>query len=77
MVVHRLSSVLFWLKKAVYRLGKRLFFSSEIKNYLRTEITSTIRVANAIINDNVSYTLMLITSPSRGKAEYIELSHNY
>lgn len=33
----------------------------------RIEIINTTNVANAIINDNVSYTLMLIISLSRGK----------
>ena len=35
--------------------------------YLRIEIINTINVAKAIIKDNASYTLMLITSLPRGK----------
>lgn len=44
------------------------FFSIYVRvNYLRTEIISTTNVAKAIIKDNASYTLMLITSLSQGK----------
>ena len=44
------------------------FFSIYVRvNYLRTEINSTTNVAKAIIKDNASYTLMLITSLSQGK----------
>ena len=43
------------------------FFSLYTTYYLRTEIINTINVAKAIINDNASYTLMLITSLPRGK----------
>ena len=53
------------LKKAVYR-EYAVFFMLKVYRFV-AEIISTIRVANAIINDNASYTLMLITSLSRGK----------
>ena len=53
------------LKKAVYR-KYAVFFMLKVYRFV-AEIISTIRVANAIINDNASYTLMLITSLSRGK----------
>ena len=66
MVVHRLSSVYLILKKAVHRKVCG-FFQLYTTYYLRTEIISTTNVANAIINDNASYTLMLITSLPRGK----------
>ena len=63
MAAHRLSARLTMLKKAVYRIGIR-FFSDIVLTYLRTEITSTTKVANAIIRYSVSKTLMLITSLS-------------
>ena len=66
MVVHRLSSCFLMLKKAVYRKVCG-FFQLYITYYLRTEIISTTNVAKAIIKDNASYTLMLITSLSQGK----------
>lgn len=60
------------LKKAVYR-EYAVFFMLKVYRFV-AEIISTIRVANAIINDNASYTLMLITAFAR-ETEYIELSH--
>ena len=54
------------LKKAVYRKVCG-FFSLRFTDYLRIEIINTTNVAKAIINDNASYTLMLITSLWRGK----------
>ena len=65
MAEHRLSSIRIVLKKAVYRRVCG-FFSLRL-TYLRTEIINTIHAAKAIINDNASYTLMLITSLPRGK----------
>ena len=67
MAAHRLSSLFYRLKKAVYRKVCVFFVTSY---YLRIEIINTTNVANAIINDNASYTLMLIISLSRGKLEF-------
>lgn len=68
MVVHRLSSFINNLEEGRVPQGMRFFsMYNTIKYYLRIEIINTINVANAIIKDNASYTLMLITSLSRGK----------
>ena len=66
MVVHRLSSCDKKVEEGRVPQGMR-FFSLYTTYYLRTEIISTTNVAKAIINDNASYTLMLITSLPRGK----------
>lgn len=66
MVVHRLSCFSIILKKAVYRKVCG-FFHYVLLDYLRIEIINTTNVAKAIINDNASYTLMLITPLPRGK----------
>ena len=57
MVAHHLSSVYLIIKKAMYRRVCVFFVTSYC---LHTETINTIHAANAIINDNVSYTLMLI-----------------
>lgn len=68
MVVHRLSSFINNLEEGRVPQGMRFFsMYNTIKYYLRIEIINTINVAKAIIKDNASYTLMLITSLSRGK----------
>lgn len=66
MVVHRLSSFINNLEEGRVPQGMR-FFSLRLTDYLRIEIINTTNVAKAIIKDNASYTLMLITSLSRGK----------
>ena len=66
MGVHRLSSLFLYLEEGRVPQGMRLF-SLRVTNYLRIEIINTTNVAKAIINDNASYTLMLITSLSQGK----------
>ncbi len=65
MGVQRFSLMFFRLKKAVYR--KVCVFSLYTTYYLCIEIINTTNVAKAIINDNASYTLMLITSLSQEK----------
>ena len=65
MAEHRLSS---YDKVEEGRVPQGMrFFSLRVTNYLRIEIINTTNVAKAIINDNASYTLMLITSLPRGK----------
>ena len=64
MVVHRSPLWFMFEEGRVPRV--RGFFHAKGYRFV-AEIISTIRVANAIINDNASYTLMLITSLSRGK----------
>ena len=65
MATHRLSSM-FLLEEGRVPQGMRFFSVHKFISYL-AEITSTISVAKAIINDNASYTLMPITPLSRGK----------
>ena len=55
------------LKVEEGRVPQGMRFFSLHGYYLRIEIINTINVAKAIINDNASYTLMLITSLPRGK----------
>ena len=66
MGVHRLSSLFLYLEEGRVPQGMR-FFSLRFTDYLRIEIINTTNVTKAIINDNASYTLMLITSLPRGK----------
>ena len=66
MALHRLSLLYYKLEEG--RVPQRYaVFSVILRYYLRIEIINTTNVAKAIINDNASYTLMLITSLPRGK----------
>ena len=65
MVVHRLSSMNFIREEGRVPQVRGFFMLQAYR--LVAEIISTTRVANAIISDNDSYTLMLITPLSRGK----------